>query len=294
MTTLAFIGFGELGQALASALTAAGAGEVRAWSRERDDPEARRRLSERIERAGSRQASSPQQAIDGAQAVLSVVPLGASAEIAGMCLPLIRPGGIFIDLSAAPPAAKEAAARSAATRGVLYADGAVLGTVAVSGAGVPIVVAGTGAATFRDLTGPARLSVDVLAGGAGQAARLKLIRSVYMKGRDALVLEMLLAAHRHGLEDAVVASIAGPAEQVSFHDLSERILGSLARHGARRADELEASSAELRATGIEPVMTAAGADRLRRLALLGLETRFAGGRPERGVDLLRAIEEAAG
>jgi 3-hydroxyisobutyrate dehydrogenase-like beta-hydroxyacid dehydrogenase len=175
--------------------------------------------------------------------------------------------------------------------GVLYADGAVLGTVAASGHEVPIAAAGSGAERLRSLTAPAGMAVEAIGPEAGMAARLKLIRSVYMKGRDALVLEMMLAARRMGVEDAVARSIAGPGERVPFTELSDRVLRALAVHAGRRAEELDSSAALLRELGIDPLVSDAAAERLRRLAALGLRERFGGERPADGGTTLDAADE---
>jgi 3-hydroxyisobutyrate dehydrogenase-like beta-hydroxyacid dehydrogenase len=258
---IAFLGSGELAGVLCEAL--AKSHEVHMWSR----------------RAGSIEI------VSGAELVISAVPGSASAEVFEQALPLLSRDTLFVDLTAAAPDVKEAAA----ARHRLYADGAVLGTVATSGAAVPIAVAGEGAERFRDLVSPAGLNVSVLDGPPGSAARLKLLRSVYMKGRDALVLEMMLAARKLGVEDDVARSIAGPGEQVPFTELSERVLRALAVHAGRRADELESAAALLRELGVEPLLTDAGADRLRRIA--GLRERFGGERPATGRATLDAISE---
>jgi 3-hydroxyisobutyrate dehydrogenase-like beta-hydroxyacid dehydrogenase len=265
MATVAFIGYGELGSVLGGAL--ARVHEVRPWSRSRP--------------------GSLEEAVDGAALVVSAVPGSASEEVAEQVLPLLGDDACFADLTAGRPEAKEAAA----ARHDFYADGAVLGTVATSGHEVPIAAAGGGAERFRDLVAPAGLRVEVLDGAAaGTAARLKLVRSVYMKGRDALVLEMMLAARRLGVEDAVVRSIAGPGEQVPFADLSERVLRALAVHAERRAEELDSAAALLRELGVDPTVTEAGAARLRWLAERGLRERFGGERPARGGDTLDALD----
>jgi 3-hydroxyisobutyrate dehydrogenase-like beta-hydroxyacid dehydrogenase len=264
VAVVALIGYGELGAVLGAAL--ADVHEVRAWSRSRD--------------------GSLEEAMDGAELVISAVPGTASEEVAGQVLALIRPGACFTDLTAAAPEAKERAAE----RFELYADGAVLGTVATSGAAVPIAVAGNGAGRFREVAARAGMQVEVLHGAkAGTPARLKLVRSVYMKGRDALVLETMLAARRLGAEDEVARSIAGPGEQVPFTELSERVLRALAVHAGRRADELEASAALLRELGVDPLMAEAGASRLRRIA--PLREQFGGERPAEGGATLDAAED---
>jgi len=225
-------------------------------------------------------------ALEDARLVISAVPGSASEEVFAQALPLLSDDAVYVDLTAAPPEVKERAAE----RHDAYADGAVLGTVATSGAAVPIAAAGPGAAAFAELAGA--LNVTVLDGApAGTAARLKLVRSVYMKGRDALVLEMMLAARRLGVEDEVARSIAGPGEQVPFTELSERVLRALAVHAGRRAEELDSSAALLRELGVDPLVTEAGAERLRRLADLGLRERFGGERPPDGRATLDAVDE---
>jgi 3-hydroxyisobutyrate dehydrogenase-like beta-hydroxyacid dehydrogenase len=285
VATVAFIGFGELATSLAAAFAAAG-DEVRGWSRTPSSAAAR------IEAAGALHSPSLEQAVAGAELVISAVPGSAAAGIAERCLPRLDPGACFADLTAAAPEAKEQGARVAAARAVLYADGAVLGTVAASGQAVPIAAAGSGAETLRALGAAAGLAIDVIGGEAGRAARLKLIRSVYMKGRDALVLEMMLAARRLGLEHEVAASIAGPGERVPFPELAERVLRALAIHSGRRAEELESSAALLRAAGVDPIVTEAGSERLRKLADLGVREQLGGKRPDAAGTTLDAADAA--
>jgi 3-hydroxyisobutyrate dehydrogenase-like beta-hydroxyacid dehydrogenase len=262
---IAFLGFGELGRVLGSAL--APTFEVRSWSRSHGTLAA---------------------ALEDAQAVISAVPGSAAESVFSRALPMLSEDTLFVDLTAATPDVKE----SAAARHALYVDGAVLGTVAASGAAVPIVAAGEGAERFRELVSPAGLNVSVLDGEAGTAARLKLVRSVYMKGRDALVLEMMLAARRLGVEDVVARSIAGPGEEVPFTELSERVLRALAVHAGRRSEELESAAALLRELGVDPLVTEAGSARLKWLADLGLRERFGGERPPDGRATLDAVDEA--
>jgi 3-hydroxyisobutyrate dehydrogenase-like beta-hydroxyacid dehydrogenase len=261
MTDIVFIGQGDLATALGKALDARH--KVRYWSRRSGSPDS----------------------VAGALLVIAAVPGAASGEVFEQALPHLSQDTLFVDLTAAAPEVKEAAA----ARHQLYADGAVLGTVATSGAAVPIAVAGEGAERFRELVSPAGLNVSVLDGPAGTAARLKLVRSVFMKGRDALVLEMMLAARKLGVEDEVARSIAGPGEDVPFIDLAERVLRALAVHARRRSQELESSAALLRELGVDPVVTEAGAERLRRIA--GLRDHFGGERPAEGRATLDAISE---
>lgn len=291
MSTVAFLGFGELGSTLARALKERGGLRVRAWSRVPPDEPAAEALDARLRGSGAERAGSIEEAVTGAGAVLAVVPGAAAEELAHRCVPHLDRECVYADLSAATPAVKVAAAELVAARCALYADVAVLGTVAASGAAVPLLASGPGVEAFRALVEPAGLRVTALEAAAGDATLVKLLRSVYMKGRDALVLEMMVAARHHGLERVVAESIAGPGEEVPFPALAERILSALAVHAERRAHELRSAGAVVRESGVEPLVTEAGAERLARLAALGLRGRFGGERPAAADEVLAALED---
>jgi hypothetical protein len=83
-----------------------------------------------------------------------------------------------------------------------------------------------------------------------------------MKGRDALIVEMMEGARRYGLEKAVIQSIPHPSGSESFDALVERVLTALVKHSQRRAAELRDASSLLKNVGVLPTMTDAAAERL--------------------------------
>jgi 3-hydroxyisobutyrate dehydrogenase-like beta-hydroxyacid dehydrogenase len=156
---------------------------------------------------------------------------------------------------------------------------------------VPMLASGPHAAQWADFARPRGMHVTVIDGPPGRASLIKLLRSVYMKGRDALVLETLVAARRYGVERELLPTIAGPGEEVAFAELAERVLCSLSLHAGRRANELLGSAALLRAVGLEPALTSAAAERLRWLADLGVRERFGAERPRELGAVLEAIDQ---
>jgi 3-hydroxyisobutyrate dehydrogenase-like beta-hydroxyacid dehydrogenase len=95
----------------------------------------------------------------------------------------------------------------------------------------------------------------------GDAATLKLLRSVFMKGLAASVLESLRAAeaagHGEWLESEIAAVIGEP--------LVERMVKGSRRHAVRRVDELQATRELLLELGVEPRIVAASAAVLEEL-----------------------------
>jgi 3-hydroxyisobutyrate dehydrogenase-like beta-hydroxyacid dehydrogenase len=290
-TRFGFIGFGAVAQAFAGGLHDAGVEAVAVFTRPRDDLASAEALAGRIRAAGVQRRSSLHELVHDADVVIAAVPASAAVEVAEQSARHLIPGTLYVDPTPLAPSQKRALADVIDAAGGKYADVAVLGTVAVDSHAVPMIVAGPGAIPWANTATPLGFRVSILEGAPGQASLVKLLRSVYMKGRDALILEMLLAARRHGVEDALVASIGGPAEQVPFPDLVARVLRSLAVYAERRSAELEAAADLVEDVGLEPLVTLAGAARLRWLADLGVRESFRGERPQDLEAVLRAIEE---
>ncbi|MEA2385235.1 MAG: hypothetical protein QOH72_5206 [Solirubrobacteraceae bacterium] len=292
----ALIGFGALAEALTTALRNGGAPAPAVYTRPRSDPDAAAALSRRLAAAGVETVRSAAEAAAAADVVVAAVPATGAVDVAAACAPGLRPGALYIDPTPLPPEQKLVLSELIASAGAEYADVAVLGTVAVSGAAVPMLASGSGAGRWADAGGRYGLRVSVLDGPAGRASLVKLLRSVYMKGRDALILEMVVSARRHGVEDAVIASIGGPGEQVPFPDLVARVLRSLAVYADRRSAELDAAAELVADAALDPLLTEAGAARLRWMADLGVREAFGAERPETADAVLSAIDalDAAG
>jgi len=294
VAVIAFIGFGELASALAEGLMGQGH-ELRAYLRSSPSPE---RLT-RLHGASVAHSAEPSEVLEGAEIVLVTVPGSACLEVAEMVVPRLSPGALYVDLATATPEDKMTASRLVAPdpaspgyagAGPDYVDAAVLGTVVVSGHRVPILACGPGAQRFEALAAAHGLVVSTLDAPPGQAALVKLLRSVFLKGRDALILEMMLAARRHGLHEAVVQSIDTPAERVSFPALVQRVLCSLALHAGRRGEELAQTGRILEEAGIDPGLSLAGAQALRELAALDLPEYFGHERPADAQAVLAEID----
>jgi len=287
---LTFVGFGELTAVWVEGLRGRPGLEVRVYARPRPDSASARELRDRAHDAGIELHRDMAGALAGADVVLACVPSHSAVEVAEACMRDLAAGTLYVDPTPADPETKRALSRRMHEREIAYVDVALLGTVVVSGLELPMIAAGPGAARWTDVGSGLGMRISPIEGEAGRATAIKLIRSVYMKGRDALVLEMLVAARRLGVERDVIRSIAGPGEGVPFEALANRVMGALSVHAARRADELAASARELGAVGVEPLVTLAAERRLRWMADLGLGARV-DRREDVAATVLDAIDE---
>ena len=248
MTAAAVLGLGEAGGAIASDLVAAG-WEVRGW-----DPASTPRPGS-VPHAGSAAA-----AVRGAGVVLSVNAAAVAVEVARDVAPELAPGQLFADANTAAPAVKADVAAVVATFGAVFADVALLAPV--TGVATPALAAGSGATRFAELFEPLGMPVEVVSDRPGDAAALKLVRSVFMKGLAACVWESLAAAAASRAEPWLRAQIV----DVLGEPLVERLLVGTRQHAARRVDEMEAAAEHLTDLGVAPRVTRAAAAWLAEIA----------------------------
>ncbi|WP_125130483.1 NAD(P)-dependent oxidoreductase [Microbacterium sp. 10M-3C3] len=258
MTRVAVIGLGEAGSRYATGLAAAGA-EVRGF-----DP------AHRLEHPGVAERATLADAVADADVVLSLVHARVAIDVAAAALPHMHNGVVYADLNTAAAEVKAAVADVAARRGVAMADVGVLAPVPRAGHRTPLIASGTGAAAFAARLAPFGVPVDVLDAPAGEAARLRLLRSAFMKGLAALVMEGLDAARPAGAEAWLRTQMArelGPDGEA----LLDRLVTGTARHAARRADEMAAVVDALEAAGTPADMARATLARLERTHRAGSE-----------------------
>jgi 3-hydroxyisobutyrate dehydrogenase-like beta-hydroxyacid dehydrogenase len=250
MPTVAVLGLGEAGGRLAADLTAAGV-EVRGY-----DPDAR--TSAAVDRA-----PDPQAAVAGSDVVLSVNAAAVALRAATEALPALSPGTVYADLNTAGPELKRELAALVESAGGQFADVALLGPVPARGLGTPALASGGGARAFVEAFEPLGMPVEAVSERPGDAAALKLLRSVFMKGLAAAALESLAAAEAAGQHEWLEAQLGA----VIGRELLERLVEGSRAHAARRVDELEAARELLLSLGIEPRITEASASLLAGLAV---------------------------
>jgi hypothetical protein len=82
-----------------------------------------------------------------------------------------------------------------------------------------------------------------------------MIRSVMVKGIEALTDEMMAAAAAAGVADEVLASLDASEKALPWATRAAYNLERMQSHGLRRAAEMEESARTLRTLGVDPVMT---------------------------------------
>ncbi|MFW2851943.1 DUF1932 domain-containing protein [Sphingomonas sp. TX0543] len=254
---LALIGFGEAARAFVPGLNAA----LSAYDLRLDDAGMRDAMAV----DGVAACETPAEALAGAGAVLSLVTADqalAAAEAADG----LEPGAFWFDMNSVAPDTKRAAAAAIERRAGRYVDVAVMAPVIPKRCAVPLLLGGPdaadGAAMLRALGFSTVALVD---GPVGSASAIKMIRSVMVKGIEALSAECALAADAAGVLDALIASLEASWPGAGWPERFDYNLERMMAHGTRRAAEMEEVTRTLDALGTDASMSRATAARQRAI-----------------------------
>ena len=196
MTTVAVLGTGRMGGAIARRLAASGF-DLTVWDR---TPAKTKALNV------GRVAPTPAEAIRGADIVISSLtnaaavrevylgPQGAFETPAGM-------ENLFVEMSTAGPESIEELSREARTRGLRLLEAPVLGSVpAVESGTLAVLVGGSPQDLAQARPVLERLGEIHYVGGFGSAARLKLVANTMLGITSAAAAELLAAGTAAGLD----------------------------------------------------------------------------------------------
>src|SRR3954467_3758101 len=289
---LCFIGFGEAGQAIASGLRDTGIETIAAWDI-LFPPAGGTPLKQAGETMGARVATSAADAARGADIIVSAVTAASSLEAARSVEPHLTGNPYFLDINSVSPGRKKETEKLLGSK-ARYVDVAILAPIHPARHQTPLLLAGSHAEAVMPLLIDELEMRGAIAGDeVGQAAGLKMIRSVMIKGIEALTLECFLAAERAGSVDEVAASLKNNYPTLYWIKVIEYNIERMASHGGRRADETAQVGATLREPGIDPLMASATSIRQRQMGQIGKQPAVRKTLKEGRAAMLDAISSAA-
>lgn len=291
MGKLGLLGFGEAGYFIGKGLVLEGIEGLTAYDAGLATENAyRQTILKRAKDAGVVCATSAEELARECGIILCLVPSQYNEDAAISVLPYAGSGTVYVDASSSSPLLKEKLAKLFAGRGIPYVDSAIMAAVPGDGHKVPMNCSGKGASAFAEAMRPYGMRITVLEGDVGLASKIKLTRSVFMKGFEALCIEALLFARTVGLEKTVIGSVGDSFAKEPLEIMITRMLCTGAIQAGRRAHETEEARDLMEAVGIAPVVTTGTIERLRRMESLGLREEL-GGVPPKDLPALYAIWE---
>lgn len=264
---IAFIGFGEAGQAMAAGLREDGASDITAWDI-LFPVSSGAKLIEAANRSGVRVTSSAADAVRDADIVIAAVTAASSHEAAQSVVGHLAGKPLYLDVNSVSPGRKQASA-TLLGYSARYVDVAIVSAIHPARHKSPMMLAGPDAAEAEPVLAALGMKTQIVGDDIGAAAAIKMIRSVMIKGIEALTLECFLAASRAGVAEQVAASLHNNYPGVDWGKMSEYNIERMVSHGIRRAAEMREVANTLRELGVDPMMTTGTIERQQQLGEIG-------------------------
>jgi 3-hydroxyisobutyrate dehydrogenase-like beta-hydroxyacid dehydrogenase len=288
---LGFIGFGGAGYGLAKGLRQAGMEEIHFYDRRQGLPPFDEVIRRHAAETDAVMADGIDCLLSRAEVIISCVTGAMAVSVAEQAAPFLRPEHIYGDVNTASPQIKEQVAAIVERSGADFADAAMMGAIPAFLHRVPILASGSGAARFQAALQPYGMNITISGEKPGQASAIKMFRSIFMKGLLSLLLEMLTATHRYGVDATVLSSIATSLDGIPFVETARLQMTKGVVNADRMAHEMEEVIATLDGMGAPAGMSRAAREKLLWCAGFGLRERFGGELPSTLLDVLQAMQK---
>ena len=285
--SIALVGLGEVGTSFAGALLDRGV-ELKVASR------ASPRAAASAKKLGIDIDEDVARAASAADVVLLTITGDGLRDVVARIAPVLGERAILADLTAADPPQVIAAADMLGANRARFVDVAIMGAVSLHGIRTPLLASGEMATDFAATMNALGFAVSAREGSAvGDASSLKLLRSLFAKGLDALVVESMLAAEALGLREELI-ELLGDFDQRPLRDHIDMYLRTHPPHAGRRLVEMELAEAQLTSLGLRSLTTRATIDRYRHTTdLLRQENAMPPADASAAVQWLLAAERTA-
>jgi len=238
MTRIAFIGMGEAGSALITGWGIGAHGPISAFDKKTDYADTKPVMDERYAELGVTGAADLAEALAEADLVFCVVTADQADAAAKAAAPHLKPGAFFCDCNSCAPSSKQASAKVIEAAGGRYVDVAVMAPVHPKLNMVPLLISGPHADDIAPILQALPMSLRIIPGEVGRASTIKMVRSVLIKGLEALTSEFMLAVQAAGVADEVLPSLANNYPGFDWDAQTTYNFERSMVHGVRRAAEM--------------------------------------------------------
>jgi 3-hydroxyisobutyrate dehydrogenase-like beta-hydroxyacid dehydrogenase len=177
-------------------------------------------------------------------------------DAAKSAAPLLKKGAHYLDLCTVTGKMSNEDRAAIESGNGRYVDVAVMGGFFKSGIKAPMLVAGADTEPVVAWMNANGFVATYLGPKPGSASSVKMLRSVIMKGIEALAVEAFVAAERQGILEEVMGCM-GDVDAVTFSGQLAMLAQTHVVHAERRWEEMGLVAQTLRETGVDPLMTTA-------------------------------------
>ena len=281
---IAFIGLGDVGSRYSSGITKNHGTKTRGYDLKFGLEEFAEKEN-RCRESGVRLVSGTQEVVEDSPLVLAITTCKQAIETAEGAAKYLKPGQIYVDFNSAIPSIKKDIQKIIEATGADFCDACTMVSPILGWEKTPVVISGARAEEVRDILNGQGMNLTYLGPEIGQASAYKVLRSVFTKGLEAILIESLSCSYAYGIFDQVFDSINKMMKE-SSEVLFSRMVRTNVVHATRRAEEIEAITDMLTADHHDCTMAAAAYKKLMWSANCGIREHFNAAIPEKLEDAL--------
>lgn len=270
---IGFIGFGEVASIFSKPIRENGVA-VAAYDILLSQGKGREMLQKRVQAEGI-QFLPLAEVVENTGYVLSTVTTHVARAVAQECAALLKPGQIYVDLNSTAPCIKVEVGEIIQPSGADFVEGAILGAVGATGARTHILTGGTRGKEVAETLTRLGLHVSYYSREIGKASMFKMLRSIFSKGVEALLLELLIAGKRGGIAKDLWSDIVEFMARNPFDLVASNWVQTHAVAYERRYHEMVQVRETMQDIGVEPIMTSSTEAFFQRSLSLNWKEAFA-------------------
>jgi len=284
---ISFIGLGEVGSTYSSGL-AQNSAEVRGYDLLFET--VGQEIFTKCKEAGVQLVNSLEELVEGADIIIAVTACSIAMETAETVKGYLKENQRYVELNSAVPQIKKEVAEYLGDS-CKFVDGTTLSSPTQFGVATPIVMSGPyGKETADDLNSYG-MNIKFLGDENGQASAFKVVRSIFTKGLESVLIECLTVAKDFGIENEIYQSIVAFLSDEPTEDTLALLVETDVLHSKRRGDEIREIAQMVEDLELDNTMSLAATKKLYYLSDMNLRERFNNEKADEMMDAIEAMLE---
>lgn len=269
---IAFIGFGEAATAFVLGWDAGSGASIAAFDIKSNATDSSVRAAKQDDYSHLKVSgcANHEDALKEADVVFSLVTADQAETAATEAAHFIGKDAYFLDCNSCAPGTKVRNSARINAAGGRYVDVAVMAPVHPKLHQTPVSLSGAYAVEAGEILQSFDMKASIVEGDVGAASSIKMIRSIMIKGMEALFAECVLAGKRAGIDEVVLKSLDKTYPEMDFKNKGAYLLERSMTHGIRRAAEMREVVLTVEELGLNGDMAQATAQWQQRIGDLQL------------------------
>jgi 3-hydroxyisobutyrate dehydrogenase-like beta-hydroxyacid dehydrogenase len=271
---IAVIGFGEAASAFVTGWAKEGSLSITGFDVKTDEAatESATQIWAAYESLGVNGKATLESALRDAEVVFSLVTADRAYDAAKEAAKFIGKEAYYLDCNSCSPGTKKKSSDIIERAGARYVDVAIMAPVYPKLHKTPLLTSGDHAENASAIFTRLQMDARRMDGGVGTSSSVKMVRSIMMKGLEALFAECVLAGRLSGVDKEVLASLEVTYPGIGFPEKSAYMFERMMQHGERRAAEMKEVAVTITELGLPADMADATVKWQQRIGELELSS----------------------